>query len=132
MKWNSPREALAHYYAARRGPNASALKWDTQPTASYRHDEAWMIPARLLHGNLGVPVGSELDEALEAWATDKDPDHYTPDVRRIERQLLTLMREHEIKIERLPRGVDANRLSEYVTRWTDENGRVWIGLKGWE
>ncbi len=127
MIFGSPRQALAYMLAHHRGPSLARPKYHDAPGDTGRsHWDGPMIGA-LLYGpriptepgaspGCGVERGSDLDRAIQKWATTAYTDP-PPEVLAVERRMRAIMHAQGMLRER--------RRVVSVRRWVDPDGAAW-------
>lgn len=116
-RFPSPRAALAHMFACRRGPGMRSPKLGTpiQGSRPIYDEHAAHAIAAIVKGELGVVEGSPMWRELRLWSTEKVPR--SPKVEAVYRRLMRAMRRHDLLVDRAR--PDENR----VWHWTDAEGR---------
>ena len=125
--FGSVREALGYYYAARKGPGWSKMRYSDAPRSPPKSPSTWTLVGSLLHGPepdlCGVDPGSTLDKHLEAWARGT-LDTRTRPCKKIEDKMRRLMKNAGLLV-----GYDkptCDQAEANFRYWKDENGRRWL------
>lgn len=77
FRFSTPREAFGFALAKRRGPRASTPSYSDHVQSSHDPEDLGHLIRAIVYGegddSLAVAIGSELDAALQAWATRRCP-----------------------------------------------------------
>lgn len=119
MIFGSPRQAIAHLYAHRRGPTLARPRYHDAPGETGRSPWTGVLIGALLYGpdGCGITPGSDDDRELQQWASNPGSDRSSL-VLRVERRMRRLLRDH---------GLMRPRSRAPVAReWTDDEGRTFF------